>query len=255
MTVAGTCGSQYQVNAPTIQDEIEHAIAKLTGEKIRLHAASRTDTGVHARGQVVSLRTEASFPPETWIKALNFYLPPDIAVMDAYIIDNNFDVRRNAVSREYRYSIWNNPTRSPLRQGLAYFIPQPLDIGAMNQAAQVLPGEHDFAPFCSATVDRTCRHIYKAEFHKKGNLVIFDIVANSFLPHQVRNTVGGLIQVGLGKIRIEDFWKLARSGKGGTIGPAAPANGLCLMKVNYAGFPLSHNIKEKVESGQRKFGC
>jgi len=248
-------GSQYQNNSPTIQGEIEHALYKLTGESIRIHASSRTDAGVHAKGQMVSLRTKAAFPPETWVKALNFHLPFDIAVRSAARVEDDFDVRRDALSREYRYSIWNSTTRSPLRQNFAYFVPHPLNVEAMNHAAQVLLGEHDFAPFSSVAIERTRRHVYKAEFKKKKDLITFDIVANSFLPHQVRNTVGGLIQVGLGKMMVEDFWKLARSGKRGAIGPAAPAHGLCLMKINYANFPLFDEKKERVKVAQRKFGC
>lgn len=248
-------GSQYQANASTIQEEIEHALYKLTGERIRIHAASRTDAGVHARGQVVSLRTRTTLTTDTWVKAVNFYLPLDIAVRAAYRVEDDFDARHDALSREYRYSIWNSPTRSPLSERFTYFVHQPLDIDAMNNAAQVLIGEHDFAPFSSASIGRTRRHVYKAEISKMKELVTFDIVANSFLPHQVRNTTGGLIQVGLGKMRVEDFWSLALSRKSGVIGPAAPAHGLCLMNINYANFPPSEERKEMVKVGQRKFGC
>jgi len=123
-------------------------------------------------------------------------------------------------------------------QEIACFTPQPLDIVAMNRACQVLVGEHDFAPFASAVNGRTVRQVYRAEVNKREDLVRFDIVASSFLPHQVRNTIGGLIEVGSGKMEVETFWKLARSGKAGVIGPTAPAHGLYLMKVNYAEFPL-----------------
>ena len=241
-------GSQYQANALTIQGEIEHALYKLAGEKIRIATASRTDAGVHAKGQVVSFKTKPAFPTQTWIKALNFYLPLDIAVKAAYEVDNGFDVRRDALSREYRYYILNSFTRSPLMQGFAYFVPQPLDIEAMNRACQVLPGEHDFAPFSSVVSGRTIREVYKAEVDKKEDLVRFDIVASSFLPHQVRNTIGGLIEVGLGKMEVETFWELARSGKAGAIGPTAPAHGLYLMKVNYANFPLPIGEGRKTDS-------
>lgn len=230
-------GSQYQANALTIQEEIEHALHKLTGEAIRIVGSSRTDAGVHAEGQVVSFKTKSVFTLQTWIKALNFYLPRDIAVKDAYRVYNGFDVRRDALSREYRYSILNSSTPSPLMQRFAYFVPRPLDIEAMNYASHVLVGKHDFAPFSSIEGDRTWRHVYKAEVNKRDDLVTFDIVANSFLTHQVRNTVGGLIEVGLGKMEVEGFQSLARSGKAGTIGPTAPAHGLRLMKVNYADFP------------------
>ncbi len=239
-------GSQYQANARTIQEEIEHALYKLSGEKIRIATAGRTDAGVHAKGQVVSFKTKSAFPPQTWIKALNYYLPFDIAVKAAREVANDFDVRRDALSREYRYYILNNNTRSPLMQRFAYLIPHPLDIEAMNRACQVLPGEHDFAPFASAVSGRTIRQVYRTEVDTREDLVRFDMVASSFLPHQVRNTIGGLIEVGLGKMEVETFWKLARSGKAGAIGPTAPAHGLYLMKVNYANFPLP------IEEGQKE---
>jgi tRNA pseudouridine38-40 synthase len=203
---------------------------------VRITAASRTDAGVHATGQMVSFRADKTFSPEIWIKALNFYLPQDIAVKAAYEVDNSFNVRHDALSREYHYHILNGFTRSPLRRGVTLFIPQPLDIEAMNHACQVLIGEHDFAPFSPSMGRGTVRTIYKAEVHKEKDLVIFVIEASSFLPHQVRHTMGSLIRVGLGKTEVETFWKLARSKQSGIMGPATPAYGLCLVKVNYPDF-------------------
>lgn len=230
-------GSQYQENAPTIQAVLESALEKLTGEKARIAAASRTDTGVHAEGQVVSFKSKSSLSLDTWVNGLNFYLAPDIAVKAAYRVDNDFDVRGNAWSREYRYSILNRSTPSPLRRAFTYLVPQTLDVEAMNCACEILVGEHDFAPFSNVDSGGTYRQVFRAEFSKKDDLVIFDMEANSFLPHQVRNTVGGLVRVGLGKMEVKDFQTLARSGQPGAIGPAAPPQGLCLTKVNYDDFP------------------
>lgn len=230
-------GSQRQASDPTIQGEVERALYKLTAERIRITASSRTDAGVHAKGQVMSFTSKSSFSSQTWVKALNFYLPLDIAVKAAYKIDHAFNVRRDALSREYRYHILNRFIRSPLMQRFTYFVPQPLDIDAMNHACQVLIGEHDFAPFSPLISGRAVCRVHKAEVSRRGDLVNFDIVANSFLPHQVRNTIGGLVKVGLGKMGVETFWELARSGQAGVIGPTAPACGLCLMKINYANFP------------------
>lgn len=236
-------GSQYQANAPTIQGETERALYQLTREKIRIAASSRTDAGVHAKGQVVSFKTQAAFPPKTWVKALNFHLPRDTAIKAAYKVDNGFDVRHDALSREYRYYILNSPTPSPLLRRFTHLIPQPLDVEAMNYACQILIGEHDFAPFSSVADGQTHRRVYQAKVSKKEDLAIFDMEANSFLPHQVRNTVGGLIKVGLGKMKVETFWEMARSMKAGVIGPTAPAHGLCLMRVNYPDFPPSSEEK------------
>lgn len=230
-------GSQYQANGRTIQGEIEEAVYKLTGEKTRISAASRTDAGVHAIGQVVSLRTRAGYPLQTWVNALNHYLDEDIAVRAAYCGSEGFDVRRHAVTREYRYSILNRPARSPRLRHFTYHVPHGLDVEAMNDACKVLVGAHDFAPFSTATDVSTTRRVHKVEVYREEDNVICDMVANSFLPQQVRNTVGGLIRVGQGQTSVDDFCRLARSGMTGVVGPAAPAHGLCLMKVNYRDFP------------------
>jgi tRNA pseudouridine38-40 synthase len=235
-------GSQYQNNAPTIQGETEHALEKLTGEKVRIAVASRTDAGVHARGQVASFKTNSAFLLKTWVRALNHYLPSDIAIKAAYSADDDFDVRRHAWSREYRYSILNTVVPSPLMRRYTGFVPHPLDMEAMHRASQMLVGEHDFTPFSGMIGRQTRRRVYRAEVSHQGELIIFDMEASSFLPHQVRNTVGGLIRVGLRKMKVESFWELAQSGQPGAIGPAVPAQGLCLMKVNYHDFPRSEEM-------------
>jgi tRNA pseudouridine38-40 synthase len=232
-------GSQSQVNAPTIQGEIEKALKSLTGERIRIKTASRTDAGVHARGQVVSFDTRATLPLKSFIDGLNHYLPQDIAVREAFKAEESFDVRRRAVSREYKYYIFNSPTRSPLRQGFSWRVTSNLDIEAMNRACQVLIGRHDFASFVSsaetARQKRTVRDVFKAEITQDGDMVIFDITANSFLPHQVRNMIGSLIKVGHGKMTVDEFYSMVQSRTPGLAGPTAPADGLFLMQVNYPG--------------------
>ena len=230
-------GFQWQANAPTIQAKLEDALAKMTSHPVRIYGASRTDSGTHAKGQVVSFGTSATFSAETWMRALNFYLPEDIAVRDAYEVDESFDVRRHATSREYAYTILNRPSRSPLRSRFAHLVQQPLHIDLMNEACQVLVGEYDFAAFTFFVPGRTVRTVFDARVRQESDLVVFEIIANSFLPYQVRNTVGALMRVGLGKLKVEDFAKLARSKQAGAVGPAAPARGLCLMKVNYPDFP------------------
>ena len=229
-------GSQLQATLPTIQGEVEAALLKLTGERKRVAAASRTDTGVHARGQVVSFGTESPLPAQTFVSGLNHYLPGDIAVKAAYRVDGSFNVRREAVSREYRYYILNSSPRSPMREGFAHLVAGQLDIGAMNRACQALIGEHDFASFATSMAGRaqnTVRSVYRVEVRRDGEMVVLDMVANSFLPHQVRNTVGALIRVGLGKMSIDEFRNMIEAKKHGLAGPTAPACGLCLMQINY----------------------
>jgi len=228
-------GFQLQADLPTIQGEIEAVLWKLTGEKSRVMAASRTDAGVHAKGQVVSFRTRSSLPSPTFIKGLNYYLPRDLAVKAASRVSASFDVRRSALNREYNYYILNSLTRSPIRRGFSHLVAGHLDIKAMNQACQALIGEHDLASFatCIVGIKSTIRSIYSAKIEKDGDLAVFNIVANSFLPHQVRNTVGTLIKVGLGKMTVDEFRSIVEAKRPGLAGPTAPARGLCLMRVNY----------------------
>jgi tRNA pseudouridine38-40 synthase len=230
-------GSQYQANARTIQGEMEKALQELTGKRTRIKAASRTDAGVHAAGQVVSFQTDAALPLPAFVDGLNHFLPRDIAVKDAYQAAGPFDVRRRAVSREYRYSILNSPTRSPLRQGFACRVDDYLDAAAMDRACRALVGRHDFASFVAsagtAKSQRTVRDVFKAGVKRDGDMVVLDMAANSFLPHQVRNTAGTLIRVGRGKMTVAEFQDVVAAATPGLAGPMAPAGGLCLVKINY----------------------
>ena len=230
-------GSQYQKNAPTVQEEIEKALKKLTGKQTRIKMASRTDAGVHAAGQVASFITDSVLPMESYVDGLNHFLPDDISVRDAYSADLDFDVRRGAVSREYRYTILNSETRSPLRRRYTHRIAGKLDIEAMKRACRELVGKHDLASFVSseevAGKKNTKRNIEKAELTREEDLIHFDIIADSFLPHQVRNTIGSLIKVGQGKMTAEEFKYMVEAKTPGLAEPTAPPSGLCLVRVNY----------------------
>lgn len=228
-------GFQFQAGQPTIQDELEKAWRKLTGESRRVVGASRTDTGVHARGQVVSLRTESRLPRGVFVSGLNHYLPGDIAVREAHRVRDSFHVQRHALSREYRYHIWNSTTRSVFWQRFSCRVSAELNIEAMNEAASALVGEHDFASFAGGLDPgvRTRRTVHRVEVERERELVVFNMVASSFLTHQVRNTVGALIRVGRGKITAGDFGMMLEAKSPGTAGPSASACGLCLMKINY----------------------
>lgn len=228
-------GFQWQTDLPTIQSELERAITRLTGESSRVIAASRTDAGVHAKGQVVSFWTKSTLSEQTWVRALNYYLPKDIVVKQAYKGTEFFNIRRDAVSREYDYYILNRQERSPFAKGFAYLVTKPLNLPAMNEACQVVKGEHDFISFATflGKITNTVRMVFEAKIRRKGELVIFHIVANSFLPHQVRNTVGLLIRVGLNKISVDDFRQIMEARSLGLAKPTAPAYGLYLTRVNY----------------------
>lgn len=232
---AGTSyhGFQSQRSDPTIQGEIERALEKLTGERVRVVGAGRTDAGVHAEGQVVSFSTHSGLSPETVLGALNHYLRPAIAVRAVNEVAFSFSARRDAVSREYRYTVVNSATPSPLREEYAYRVPVPLAADAMNEACRCLLGKHDFASFTGPTARGTIREVFRAEVSREHKLVFFDMAANSFLPKQVRATMGALIRVGLHKLAPDGFRDIMEAKKPGLAGPVVPAHGLCLMKVNY----------------------
>jgi len=228
-------GFQWQAGVPTIQDELERALARLCKYSSRVVAASRTDAGVHAKGQVVSFWATCMLDTRTLMKALNYHLPSDIAVKAAYRASEHFNVQRDALSREYCYYILNSETRSPFSRRFAFFMPKKLDVAAMNEACQLIQGEHDFASFASSVDEgrSTVRKVYQAQFVKRGDFVVFRMVANSFLPHQVRSTVGLLLRLGLGKITVQDFRDIMEARSLGLAGPVSPPCGLCLKRVSY----------------------
>jgi len=242
------CGFQFQVNQPTIQDELEKAIYRLTGEKRRVVGASRTDAGVHAMNQVAAFRTGSLLQIKAFVDGLNYYLPQTIAVKSAFRAGEEFHVQKSAASRQYDYYILNRAARSPLRDRFTYLVREPLNIQVMDEAAQVLVGEHDLASFTSgdlAAVKTTVRRVFQACVKRVDDLVVFTIVANSFMPHQIRNTVGTLVLVGLGKMGVAEFNGMMERKTPGLAGPKAPASGLHLVQVNYPD-PIKEETNEDV---------
>jgi len=229
------CGFQWQKGSPTIQDELEKAIHKLTGENRRVVAACRTDTGVHAEGQVTSFWTGSALLPQKFVSGLNHYLPEDISIVKAGVVSEKFNVMKDAVSREYRYQILNRRTRASLGNDIFYHVVAELDAELMNVASKLLIGKHDFASFVTDwdREESTVRRIYDAGVERDGEKVAFHVKAHSFLTHQVRNMIGTLIRVGTGKIGFEEFRNILEMKKLSLAGPTAPAHGLCLMKVIY----------------------
>jgi tRNA pseudouridine38-40 synthase len=232
-------GSQYQKNAPSIQGELEAALNKLTGENPQTAFAGRTDAGVHARGQVASFVTGSRHQPEVFVRGLNRWLPADIAVQRALEVPLDFDVRRRARSREYRYLVLNSLLPSPLLQAFTWQVAEQLDVAAMREAASLLVGRHDFAAFAGPVAGSTVRSLQRCELETRARLLAVCMEADAFLPHQVRRTVGALVQVGLGRRSAADLAGLLREPQPAVAGPAAPPQGLCLMKVNYLGLDLS----------------
>jgi len=228
-------GIQWQSNASSIQGEVEAAIGRLTGEQVRIGVAGRTDAGVHAMGQVVAFTTGAPYQEDTFRDGLNHYLPPDIVVKVARQVPGNFDPRRHASSRVYRYTLLNRRAPSALWRNLAHHEPRPLDVPAMERALRSLEGRHDFGPF-SGPLERqrtTVRRLLRTELRREEDLVILEVEGDAFLPQQVRRMGGALLQVGAERMPFRAFRRLARSGLMGAAQQVLPAKGLCLLRVEY----------------------
>ena len=228
-------GSQLQAKALTVQYVLERAIRDTTGEAARVAFAGRTDAGVHARGQVASFLTCSSHGAEVFERALNARLPDDVVVRRAADVEPAFDVRRRATCRHYRYLIHNAAARPALDRKRAWHVARPLDCEAMAHAAQQLLGRHDFAAFASRLEDpaaSTVRDLLRFDVSRRGREVRLDVAGNAFLPHQVRRMTGALVEAGKGRLDPDAFTALL-SGAAGSAGPAAPAHGLYLMRVEY----------------------
>ena len=229
-------GFQAQRDACSVQGTLEEAIRRLTGESTRVRGAGRTDAGVHALGQVVAFDTGSGHSPEVFLQALNHHLPEDIAVREVLDVSREFEPRRWAVGREYRYRVLNSPAPSPLLRGHVHHVRQPLDAVAMDRAASLLEGEMDFAPFAASMPEGRAgarRIVYRCRVTRRGEMVILDMEANGFLRQQVRRTAGALLEVGLGRMDVEGFRTLAECGRLGAAEQSLPAAGLTLMRVNY----------------------
>ncbi len=228
-------GSQVQPGGRTVQGELERATATLFGAAVRVEMAGRTDSGVHAIGQVAAFSAETRLDAATVGRALNAHLPADVAVRDVREVVEGFDPRRWARQRLYRYTIWNARERSPHRRRTAWYLRGNLDVATMDAAAQRLTGRHDFIA-CSGRLDEgrtSVRTVFQAGWRREGEAVLFDIEANAFLPQMVRRLTGALVRVGRGPLQEEDFVRLLEQAEQGTLGPTAPAHGLCLLRVQY----------------------
>ena len=228
-------GSQYQENGPSIQAELEAAIRKLTSEESRAAFAGRTDAGVHALGQVATFETGSRLAQAEFVSGLNHFLPEDIAVRAASEVAREFDPRRQATGRLYRYRIDNRAVRSPLERKRSWQVGRPLDVAAMQRVAGRLEGKHDFAAFAGPHDGRTERTLRRCEVTAGGGQVTVEMEAQAFLPHQVRRTVGPLVDLGLGRIEEKMLAAWLDDARASAAGPAAPSCGLYLVSVAYDG--------------------
>ncbi len=240
---------QAPEKGPTVQGELEAAIARIVGMPVTLEAAGRTDTGVHASGQVINFTTGARLGIDEWPRALNAVLPPDIAIRAACAVSDEFRARRWAVSRRYRYRILRDARRSPLRERYAWRVGRALDVDAMDTAARLLLGEHDFGAFGSSPHDRrddgfrghTVRTMLEACCVRRPvdgadepeDTIECVFAANAFLTGMVRRLVGTLALVGEGRLSVDDFRVILDTRAKAHPGAAAPPQGLCLIGVEY----------------------
>ncbi len=224
-------GFQLQLNARSVQGELEAALARLNGgERVVVDGAGRTDAGVHATGQVIAFTYAGGVTGKALERAINSLLPPEIAIRDLRRAPDGFHPRYAARYREYRYTVWNGP-RSPLRERFALGVRAPLDVAAMAKAATVYLGRHDFSPFGGITDRSPVRTVHMVRVRKEGRLVTIDVRADAFLRGQVRRMVAGLVEVGLGKIDDTALAAALAGAEPALNGAAAPAKGLCLRHV------------------------
>jgi tRNA pseudouridine38-40 synthase len=232
---SGYFGWQVQPDRVTIQQLLNEAVSTLVGRKVTVHGASRTDAGVSALGQVGLIEIDSPIPTENFPKAISDRLPPEIAVIEAVEVDKKFDLINDVKSKLYRYTIFNSRLRPVLSIKHCWHIPTRLDIDAMNRAAKLLVGTKDFKSFASAKDNResTIRTIFRCEVARDNDWVYIDVEGNSFLYNMVRNIVGTLVDVGLGRWPPGKMTEIIEAKDRTAAGQIAPAEGLCLMWIKY----------------------
>ena len=228
-------GWQTQAGGRGVQDVVEGALAQIAGSAVATICAGRTDSGVHALDQVIHFDTEVTRPLTAWVRGVNRFLPASVAVQWARPVGEDFHARYGALRRRYDYWILNAPVRSPLGHARTGWVFRPLDESAMVQAARHLVGRHDFTSFRSAECQATTpvRQIEELRVERRGSLVRISVIANAFLHHMVRNIVGALVYVGVGR-RSHGWIKDVLHACDRTVGaPTFSAAGLYLARVEY----------------------
>lgn len=235
-------GWQIQPKAPTIQGEIEKRLALIHTRPITLHGAGRTDAGVHAAGMVAHFHTDKAMSPQAFAKGLNSMLPGSIRILEAREENGGFHSRFSATGKTYIYAVGNGAVMMPCDRLYRVHIRAELDFGNMQECLEIITGTHDFASFETAGSrdpsqpgERgSIRTIYEASLlHEAGDFFHFSFTGDGFLRHMVRNIVGTLLEVGLGRRTTTGFRQALLSGKRSEAGPTAPAHGLMLKKISY----------------------
>lgn len=228
-------GWQRQPNLRTVQGEVEKAVSKIADSDIEVYCGGRTDTGVHASGQVIHFETEQARNMRAWTFGVNSYLPKDVSIRWMKFSEDDFHARHSATARHYRYIIFNNPNRPALYHGNVTWHYRPLNAELMHQAAQHFIGEHDFTSFraidCQAQTP--IRKVSRFSVKRHGDLIICDVMANAFLHHMVRNMMGVLMAIGLEKNDVNWTQELLEAKDRRLGADTAPPNGLYLVKIHY----------------------
>ncbi|OHB80052.1 MAG: tRNA pseudouridine(38-40) synthase TruA [Planctomycetes bacterium RBG_16_55_9] len=228
-------GWQIQPGRRTIQGELVEAVSNLVGTRTHVHGASRTDAGVSALGQVALFEVDSPIPTENFPKAINGRLPRDIVVTAAEEPPPKFDLMGGVKSKLYRYTIFTGRYRPVLRLNRCWHIPRKLDVAAMNQAAQLLVGTKDFKSFAGAKDrrDQTVRTIFRCEVTAEDEWIYIDVEGDGFLYNMVRNIVGTLVDIGVGRWQPEKIKEILETRNRTAAGRLAPPQGLCLMWIKY----------------------
>lgn len=228
-------GWQIQPNGLAVQEVLENTLSGLLKEKVRVVSSGRTDAGVHARGMVAAFRTERTIPVKAFCEGLNSLLPPDIAIREAVEASLEFNPRRDALAKHYRYTIYHSPRRSPLNRYYVWRVGEALDLAAMQRAAALFVGEKDFAAFrasnCAAKT--TVRRIDSLDISRRDDMIVLDVRGSGFLKNMVRIMVGTLVEVGRGSMGVHDIERLFQELDRRKAGITAPPQGLCLVEVFY----------------------
>jgi tRNA pseudouridine38-40 synthase len=229
-------GYQAQADLSSVQESIERAVKAFCGEELRLQAAGRTDTGVHATGQVLHVDLEKDWKPAVVRDALNAHLIPEpIAILEVDIPGGDWHARFSATERRYLYRVLNRKAPPALDQGRVWHVKKPLDVAAMHEAAQALVGQHDFTTFRDAQCQAKSpvKTLNAASVRREGEQVLLEFTARSFLHRQVRSMTGTLAEVGAGRWTTADFIAALEAKNRTACGPVAPPDGLYLTGVGY----------------------
>ena len=229
------CGWQIQPNLVTVQQKIEESITRLTGERVSVTGSGRTDSGVHALGQIAHFDTQSTIPAEKFSSALNQFLPNDVKVVESWQVDGDLHARYSAKRKTYRYKLYLSKNARPLMDRYMARVDFNLDIGAMQTACEKFVGKHDFACFLASgsEVKDTVREIYFAKIDRQGEEITFTVCGNGFLYNMVRIMVGTLVKVGMGKLKAEEVGEILLSGDRKRAGITMPPQGLTLVSVEY----------------------